>query len=70
MKKLLFILLIGLTSCVIPQHIESDKCCDKHTYYEPYYPPTRVIVINKNKPVYKKPKRHIKVKVNKHRKRK
>ena len=68
MKKLLFILLIGLTSCVVPQHIEPEKCCDKHTYYEPYYTPTRVIVINKNKPVYKK--RHIKVKVNKHRKRK
>ena len=68
MKKLIFILLISLTSCVVPQHIESEKCCDKHTYYRSYYSPTRVIVINKNKPVYKK--RHIKVKVNKHRKRK
>ena len=66
MKKILFILLISLTSCVVPQHIDSKKCCDKHTYYEPYYPPTRVIVINKNKPVYKK--RHIKVKINKRRK--
>ena len=66
MKKLVFILLIGLTSCVVPQRIEPDKCCDKHTYYEPYYSPTRVIVVNKNKPIYKK--RHIKVRVNKHRK--
>tara|TARA_R100001594_G_scaffold32367_2_gene60124 strand:- start:1009 stop:1212 length:204 start_codon:yes stop_codon:yes gene_type:complete len=67
MKKLVFILSIGLLSCVAPQHIDS-KCCDKHTYYEPYYSPTRVVVIKKNKPIYKK--RHIKVKINKHRKRK
>ena len=68
MKKLLFILLISLISCVVPQHIETDKCCDKQTCYEPYYSPTRVIVINKTKPTYKK--RHVKVKINKHRKRK
>ena len=65
MKKLIFILLISLSSCVVPQHIDSGKCCDKHTYYTPYYQPTR-IVIKKNKPIYKK--RHIKVKINKHRK--
>ena len=68
MKKLLFILLISLISCVVPQHIETDRCCDKQTCYEPYYSPTRVIVINKTKPTYKK--RHVKVKINKHRKRK
>ena len=68
MKKLIFILLIGLTSCVVPQHIESDKCCDKQTCYEPHFTPPRVIVVNKIKPTYKK--RHVKVKVNKHRKRK
>jgi hypothetical protein len=68
MKKLLFILLISLTSCVVPQHIESDKCCDKQTCYEPYFAPTRVVVVNKNKPIYKK--RYVKVKINKHRKRK
>ena len=68
MRKLITLLLISLTSCVVPQHIESGECCDKHTYYKPYYQPTRIIVVNKNKPVYKK--RHIKVKVNKHRKRK
>ena len=67
MKKLLFLLLISLTSCVVPQHINSEKCCDKHTYYKPYYQPTKVVIIKKNKPIYKK--RHIKVKVNKHRKR-
>jgi len=66
MKELLFVLLISFTSCVIPQHIEPDKCCDKHTYYRSYDPPSRVIIVNK--PIYKK--RHIKVKVNKHRKRK
>ena len=68
MKKILFILLISFTSCVVPQHIESDKCCDKHTYYEPYYSPTRIVIVKKNKPIYTK--RSVKVKVNKHRKRK
>tara|TARA_R100000781_G_scaffold85218_1_gene52475 strand:+ start:945 stop:1148 length:204 start_codon:yes stop_codon:yes gene_type:complete len=67
MKKLLFISLISFTSCVVPQHIDS-KCCDKHTYYESHYQPTKVVVIKENKPIYKK--RHIKVKINKHRKRK
>tara|TARA_R100000808_G_C2123273_1_gene134087 strand:+ start:676 stop:885 length:210 start_codon:yes stop_codon:yes gene_type:complete len=67
-RLLILLLLITLVSCVVPQHIEPDKCCDKNTYYEPYYSPTRVIVVNKNKPIYKK--RHIKVKINKHRKRK
>tara|TARA_R100000664_G_C2746509_1_gene134171 strand:- start:1068 stop:1280 length:213 start_codon:yes stop_codon:yes gene_type:complete len=65
MKKLLLVLLIGLTSCIVPQHIESDKCCDKHTYIPTYYQPTRVVIIKKDKPIYK---RNIKVKINKHRK--
>ena len=69
MKKLLFLLLISLTSCVVPQHINSEKCCDKHTYYKPHYQPTKVIVIKKNKPIVHRT-RHVKVKVNKHRKRK
>ena len=68
MKKLLLLLLITITSCIVPQHIESDKCCDKQTCYKPYYSPARVVVVNKIKPTYKK--RHIKVKINKHRKRK
>ena len=68
MKKLIIILIISLTSCVVPQHIESDKCCNKQTCYEPYFAPSRVVVVNKIKPTYKK--RHIKVKINKHRKRK
>ena len=67
-RLLILLLLITLASCVVPQHIEPDKSCDKNTCYEPYYSPTRVIVVNKNKPIYKK--RHIKVKINKHRKRK
>ena len=66
MKKLLLILLIGLTSCTVPQYIDSDKCCDKHTYYKPYYKPTRVVIVKKDKPIYNK--RHIKVRINKHRK--
>ena len=66
MKKILLLLLITTTSCIVPQHIEPGKCCDKHTYYKPYYPPTRVIIVKKNKPnVYKKT--HVKVKINKHR---
>ena len=65
MKNILFILLISLTSCVVPQHIDSKKCCDKHTY-KPYYQPTKVVIIKKDKPIY----RRVKVRVNKHRKRK
>ena len=62
MRNILFILLISLISCVVPQ-----QCCDDHTYYPKVYPqPAKVIVIKKNKPIYKdKP---IRVKVNKHRK--
>ena len=66
MKKILFILLISFTSCVVPQHIDSKKCCDKHTYYRSHYQPTKVVVIKKNKPTYRN--RHIKVKINKRRK--
>ena len=51
-RLLILLLLITLASCVVPQHIEPDKCCDKNTCYEPYYSPTRVIVVNKNKPIY------------------
>jgi hypothetical protein len=68
MKKILLLLLIIMTSCVVPQHIEPNKCCDKQTCYEPYYSPTRVVIVKKNKPTYTK--RNIKVKINKHRKRK
>ena len=68
MKKILILLLIGLTSCVVPQQIDSEKCCDKHTYYKPYYKPTRIVIVKKDKPIYKK--RHKKVRINKHRKRK
>ena len=67
MKKLLLILLIGLTSCTVPQYIDSDKCCDKHTYYKPHYQHTKFVVIKKNKPIIHKT-RHIKVNINKHRK--
>ena len=69
MRNILFILLISLTSCVVPQHIDSKKCCDKHTYYRSHYQPTKVVII-KQKPHnrYNKSKRHIKVKINKHRK--
>ena len=66
MKKILFILLISFTSCVVPQHVEPKKCCDKHTYYKTHYQPARIVVIKKNKPIY----RSVKVRVNKHRKRK
>ena len=68
MKKILILLLIGLTSCVVPQHVDPKKCCDKHTYYRPHYKPTHVVIVKKEKPIYKK--RHRKVRINKHRKRK
>ena len=68
MKKLLLLLIvICVSSCAIPH-----SCCDneRSTYYpSTYYQPTRTIVV-KQKPHkhYKKNKRHVKVKINKHRK--
>ena len=68
MKKLILLLSICLTSCVIPEYTTPKQCCDERTYIPTHYQPTKVVIIKKDKPTYKK--RNIKVKVNKHRKRK
>jgi len=67
-KTLLLIAIISMSSCILP-YSTYDYTEPTRTYYPTYYQPTRVVIIKKNKPQYKK-KRHIKVKINKHRKRK
>ena len=68
MKRLLLIfLLISMASCMTPYSSYDYTEPIRYPYYPTYYQPTKVIVIKKNKPKYKK--RHIKVKINKHRKR-
>ena len=70
MKKLLIVTILFISSCMVP-----ESCCDDHkstyypkTYYPTtYYQPTKVIVIKKDRPTNK---RHTKVKINRHRKRK
>ena len=57
-----------MSSCMLP-YSTYDYTEPTRTYYYPtYYQPTKVVIIKK-KP-HHKPKRHIKVKINKHRKRK
>ena len=68
MKKLfIFLLLISITSCVVPYSNYDYTEPITYPYYPTYYQPTKVVIIKKNKPKYKK--RHIKIKINKHRKR-
>ena len=68
MKKLLLLLIIiCISSCMVPyssyDHVEPIR----YQYYPTYYQPTKVIVVKQK---HHKHKRHIKVKINKHRKRK
>ena len=68
-KILLLTIIISIYSCVVP-YSAYDYTEPTRTYYYPtYYQPTKVVIIKKSKPQYKK-KRHVKVKINKHRKRK
>jgi len=57
-----------MSSCMLP-YSTYDYTEPTRTYYPTYHQPTRVVIIKKSKPQYKK-KRHVKVKINKHRKRK
>jgi len=65
MKKLLLLVAICTISCTVPR-----SCCDhtQSTYYPYSYQPTRIIVKQKSHKHYKYNKRHIKVKINKHKK--
>ena len=68
MKRLLILLLlISMASCVVPYSSYDYVEPARYQYYPTYYQPTKVVVIKKNKPKHRK--RHIKVKINKHRKR-
>ena len=63
-KFILVVLLITISSCIIPYETYNEEPIYRPVYKPVYYQPTKVIVIKK------KPhnKRHIKVKINKHRK--
>ena len=67
MKKIIFILLLFASSCMMP-YSTYDYTEPTRVYYQPVYTPTKVVIIKK-KPKHKY-KRHVKVKVNKPRKRK
>ena len=65
MKKILLIcLLVIISSCIVPYETYNEEPVYRPIYRPVYYQPTKVIVIKK------KPhnKRHIKVKINRHRK--
>ena len=66
-KILLLTIIISMSSCMVP-YSSYDYTEPYYPYYPTYYKPTKVVIIKK-KPHYKH-KRHIKVKINRHRKRK
>ena len=65
MKKIIILIVVCMSSCVVP-YSSYDYTEPTRTYYYPtYYQPTKIVVVKK-KPI--KTKRHVKVKINKHRK--
>jgi hypothetical protein len=72
MKKLLLFLIILCTSSCIAPYSTYDYDTPRYNYYPHVYQPTRVIVKQKHKHKHKHKhrsnKRHVKVKINKHRK--
>ena len=68
MNKILLVLALFISSCMVPYSSYDYVEPTRYVYY-PTYQPTKVIVV-KQKPHkhYRKHKRHIKVKINKHRK--
>ena len=67
MKKLLLLIIICTSSCIIPYSTYDYVEPTRYIYY-PTYQPTRIIVKQKHKRHNKSNKRHVKVKINKHRK--
>ena len=65
-RILILFIILFISSCVV-----SESCCDKDKSVcyptKTYYQPTKVVIIKKDKPIRN---RSIKVKINKHRKRK
>ena len=70
MKKIIIVIILFTSSCVVPYSSYDYVEPTRYIYY-PTYQPTRTIIV-KQKPhkYHKKNKRHIKVKINKHRKNK
>ena len=68
MKKLLLLIIICTSSCVVPYSTYDYTEPTRYIYY-PTYQPTRTIIVKQNhKHKHKSNKRHVKVKINKHRK--
>ena len=63
-KKLLLLIVICTSSCVIPYSTYDYVEPTRYIYYPTYQPTRTIIVKHKHKPN----KRHVKVKINKHRK--
>ena len=69
MKKLLLVLVIICTSsCVVPYSSYDYVEPTRYIYYPTYQPTRTIIVKQKHKRHNKSNKRHVKVKINKHRK--
>ena len=67
MKKLLLLLIIiCMSSCMVP-YSSYDYAEPTYRYYPTYYQPTKVIVV-KQKHKHHNKKRHVKVRINRHRK--
>jgi hypothetical protein len=66
MKKLLIVIAIFMSSCMVPYNT-TDYTPQRNYYPYTHYQPTRVIVV-KQKPHkhHKRHRRHIKVRINKH----
>ena len=69
MKKILILIIICTSSCMIPYSSYDYVEPTKYIYY-PTYQPTRVIVKQKHNHKHRSNKRHVKVRINKHRKNK
>ena len=70
MKKILILIIICASSCMVP-YSNYDYDTPRYVYYpHMYHQPTRVIVVKQKYKHYKhhNKKRHIKVRINKHRK--
>ena len=68
MKKILILIsLICITSCMVPYSSYDYVEPTRYIYY-PTYQPTKVIIVKQNHHKHKSNKRHIKVRINKHRK--
>ena len=68
MKKLLIIITIFMSSCVVP-YSATDYTPQRNYYPYTYYQPTKVIIVKQESHKHHKHnKRHIKVRINKHRK--